>query len=100
MEKLLSPQELAEKTGLKVSYLYHLTYHKRIPFLKLGCLVKFRPSDIEKWIAACEVSHAVSASAKVRPKLKQSPSPSKAKRKRKLNRHSTVDSFVKQARGF
>lgn len=63
MERLLSPQELAKLTGLKVSYLYHLTHYKRIPFLKLGSTVKFKISEVEKWLAGCEVSHAVSAKA-------------------------------------
>lgn len=53
MEKLLSPQELAKATGLKVSYLYHLTHFRRIPFLKLGNTVKFRLSEIEKWLEGC-----------------------------------------------
>lgn len=54
MEKLLSPQELSNVTGLKVSYLYHLTHYRRIPFLKLGNTVKFRLSEIEKWLVGCE----------------------------------------------
>lgn len=55
MEKLLSPKEVAEATGLKITYLYHLTHNRRIPHIKLGNTVKFRMSDISKWLASCTV---------------------------------------------
>lgn len=81
MEKLLSPQELAKATGLKVSYLYHLTHYNRIPHLKLGSLVKFRLTEIEKWLSNCEVS-AVSPEAR--------PIPAKPKARLK-DRHTDAD---------
>lgn len=75
MERLLSPAELAKLTGLKVSYLYHLTHYKRIPFLKLGSTVKFKISEVEKWLAGCEIQTGLQAYPHRQAKAPKSNSP-------------------------
>jgi excisionase family DNA binding protein len=73
MEKLMSPKEVATATGLKISYLYHLTHHKRIPHLKVGSTVKFRMSEINKWLTSCVVPTEEKPKQKVKrePKVKK-----------------------------
>jgi len=56
MERLLTPRELAELTGLKLSTIYALSYRRRIPTVKLGNRLRFRVSDAEKWIKQGERS--------------------------------------------
>jgi excisionase family DNA binding protein len=53
MEKLLKPEELADRLGVKLSTLYNWTYkgnRGKIPFIKVGACLRFRQSDIEKWL--------------------------------------------------
>jgi excisionase family DNA binding protein len=51
METLMTIGEVAQITQLRVATLRKYVLRKRIPFVKLGPLVRFRPSDIEGWIA-------------------------------------------------
>ena len=52
MEKrYLSIKELSEYLGLTVKTLYVWVCHKRIPYFKLGRLVKFDLREIEDWMA-------------------------------------------------
>lgn len=92
MEKLMSPKEVSKATGLKISYLYHLTHQKRIPFLKLGNTVKFRASDIEKWLTGCMVSVSEEKS-KGKKELKQ-----KAKKETKTKRNTFARSIAEKAK--
>jgi excisionase family DNA binding protein len=50
MEKLLRPEELSEMLGIQLSTIYNWTHYKKIPFVKVGGCVRFKPSDIEKWL--------------------------------------------------
>jgi excisionase family DNA binding protein len=50
MEKLLRPEEVAEALGIQLSTIYNWTHKGKIPFLKIGGCVRFRQSDIEKWL--------------------------------------------------
>ena len=54
MEKLLSPRELAELTGLKLSTIYSLSYKRRLPTIKLGNRLRFKSKDVAAWIAKGE----------------------------------------------
>ena len=49
-EDLLTPQELANKLGVKQSTIYHWTHIGYIPTVKIGNLIRFRWSSIHKWI--------------------------------------------------
>ncbi len=51
MNKLLiDVKQLSESTGLSVFTLYSWINQKKIPYVKVGRLVRFDPRKIEKWI--------------------------------------------------
>ncbi len=47
---LIDVKQLSESTGLSVFTLYSWINQKRIPYVKVGRLVRFDPKKIEKWI--------------------------------------------------
>jgi excisionase family DNA binding protein len=55
MEKLLKPEEVSEMLGIQLSTVYNWTYsgkrgYRKIPFIKIGSCLRFKASDIEKWL--------------------------------------------------
>ena len=51
MEKnLLNVKELSEYTGISKSTIYEWVNMKKIPYIKIGKLVKFDPKDIDAFI--------------------------------------------------
>jgi excisionase family DNA binding protein len=56
MEALIDIAELGRLTGIKVATLRKYVAKRKIPFVKAGRLVRFRPSEIEGWIASCAVA--------------------------------------------
>jgi excisionase family DNA binding protein len=48
--RLLDIQEVAEYTGLSVHTLYTMVSQKRIPYVKVGRLVKFDLGMLDGWI--------------------------------------------------
>jgi excisionase family DNA binding protein len=48
--KLIGITEMAEYLGIRVSTLYSWVSQKRIPYIKLGRLVKFDLRKIDKWL--------------------------------------------------
>ena len=55
LERLLTVQDISSLLGVKKSYVYHLTYQKKIPHLKMHGHLRFRQSDIDKWLQSQEV---------------------------------------------
>lgn len=49
-ESLLTVDDLCKLLCLKKSYIYNLTFQRKIPFLKIGRHLRFRKSDIEAWL--------------------------------------------------
>ena len=49
-ESLLTMDDLCELLRVKKSYIYSLTFQKRIPHVKIGRHVRFRRSEIEAWL--------------------------------------------------
>jgi len=47
---LLTAQQVAEKLGVKRSTAYQWAYERRLPTVKLGRALRFRESEIEKFI--------------------------------------------------
>ncbi len=50
IKRFLSIRELAEYLGIKVGTVYVWVCHKKIPYVKVGRLVKFDLQKIEKWL--------------------------------------------------
>jgi len=50
MQKLLTPQEMADCLGVEKSTIYQWTHQGFIPHIKLGKLVRFREGDVTKWL--------------------------------------------------
>lgn len=51
LEKLLTKDELSQASGLTVAFIERAMENKGFPFYKLGRNVRFRISEVEKWIA-------------------------------------------------
>jgi excisionase family DNA binding protein len=47
---LLSIDELADHLGVTVRHVRRLIAERRIPFLKVGRLVRFNPEEIASWL--------------------------------------------------
>jgi excisionase family DNA binding protein len=52
MDKLLSPQEAADKLGTSLRFVRRLIFERRIPYTKLGRHVRIVASDLDAFIAA------------------------------------------------
>jgi len=50
MSGLMSFEEAAEYLGIKHATLYKYTSSRKVPFVKVGRLVKFRLEDLDHWI--------------------------------------------------
>jgi len=50
VNKLLTPVEIAELLGVRESTIYQWTHQGFIPHVKLGRFVRFRESNISKWL--------------------------------------------------
>ena len=48
--KLLNVQEVAKLIGVRPSTIYQWTHQEYIPHIKIGKLVRFKDTDIEKWL--------------------------------------------------
>jgi len=49
-ESLLDIQQLARKLGVTESWVRSQVLKKKIPFIKVGKLIRFSESDIVKWL--------------------------------------------------
>jgi excisionase family DNA binding protein len=60
METLLDISELSGFTKIKIATLRKYVVERRVPFVKVGRLVRFRPAEIENWLndCACKVLSA------------------------------------------
>ena len=50
MNRLLTPDEIAEKLGVKTSTIYQWTHQGYIPHVKLGRFVRFRETEVQGWL--------------------------------------------------
>jgi excisionase family DNA binding protein len=56
-EALLTPEAVAELTGLPVGTLAQWRSQKRgIPYLKIGRTVRYDPMDVQVYLEGCKVS--------------------------------------------
>ena len=54
-DKLLTVQEICELLKVKRSYVYWLTYQKKIPFIRMMGHLRFKKSAIEQWLDEQEI---------------------------------------------
>jgi excisionase family DNA binding protein len=49
-DEIMGVPELATYLGMSEKWVYDQTASQRIPFFKLGSILKFRKKDIDKWL--------------------------------------------------
>ena len=49
-KRLLTIEEMAELTGLSIQTLYKMVNHRRIPYTKVGRLLRFDRHLIDEWL--------------------------------------------------
>jgi len=54
MEDILKIRDVAAKWKIKESTLRAWVFQEKIPVVRIGRLVRFRPSEIEKWLGQNE----------------------------------------------
>jgi excisionase family DNA binding protein len=50
MEHLIGPAEAAKVLGVSVPTVYTWVARRKIPFVKAGTALRFRPSALEAWV--------------------------------------------------
>jgi excisionase family DNA binding protein len=55
METLLDIYELGKLINIKTATLRKYVALRKIPFVKVGRLVRFSPAEIEQWLTSCKV---------------------------------------------
>ena len=86
----MSIGELSEKLGIPVATLYAWTCKKKIPYIKLGTLVRFKESEIMEWISKKSVHP---------DKKSSSPAPQQKRRRRSPQQGAGyVDSIVRNSK--
>ena len=48
---LLTPEEAAERLNVTLRFIRRLCHERRVPYAKVGKLVRFDPDELEAWIA-------------------------------------------------
>ena len=56
MENLIGPEEASEALGIELATIYTWVYRRKIPFLKVGGALRFRPSALQDWLRQREYS--------------------------------------------
>lgn len=67
LPRLLSIGQLAERLGTTPRHVRRLVAERRVPFVKVGRLVRFDPDDIAAWIDGRRVSGSGSIDRAARP---------------------------------
>ena len=56
VDRLLTVQEICELLKVKRTYIYWLTHQRKIPYIKIQGILRFRQSAIDEWLSAQEVA--------------------------------------------
>lgn len=51
----MKPDQVALRLGVTTRFVRRLVEERRIPFHKIGRFVRFRPGDVDDWIAAARI---------------------------------------------
>lgn len=54
-DNLFDVSQVAERLGVGERFVRRLVSERRIPFLKIGRHVRFKPNDLEEWILSQRV---------------------------------------------
>jgi excisionase family DNA binding protein len=54
---------VAERLGVRVRYVRRLVAERRIPYIKLGYLLRFDPAQIDEWLERSRVDEALPTTA-------------------------------------
>jgi excisionase family DNA binding protein len=73
METLMDITELGRMTTIKTATLRKYVAQRKLPFVKVGRLVRFRPSEIEVWIASRAVAEVKAEATKTAGEEKGQP---------------------------
>jgi excisionase family DNA binding protein len=65
LDKLLTIQEVCELLQVSKEYIYWLTHQRKIPFIKIQGILRFRKSAIDEWLRAQEVRSNADTEAEV-----------------------------------
>ena len=52
---LLDVEEVADRLHVTVRHVRRLVFERRIPFLKIGSLLRFDPEEVEDWLSTLRV---------------------------------------------
>lgn len=50
MENLIGPEEAAKALGIELATVYTWVTRRKIPFVKVGGALRFRPSALDAWL--------------------------------------------------
>jgi len=50
LPQLLTIDQLAERLGVSIRHIRRLVAERRVPYLKVGWLVRFDPAEITAWL--------------------------------------------------
>jgi len=50
LPQLLTIEQLAERLGVSIRHIRRLVAERRVPYLKVGWLVRFDPAEITAWL--------------------------------------------------
>ena len=56
---LLSIADAAVRLGVTERYVRRLVYERRVPFYKVGRLVRFRETELDQWLEASRVEASI-----------------------------------------
>lgn len=93
MEKLITPQELADSLGVSISTIYDWSYQKRIPRVPGMRLLRFRESEIEAWLSAPVTPRLTGVKPPAAPARMNSQRPPK-----RAGMNSEIDKLVERAK--
>lgn len=57
-DKLIDINALADRFGVRVRYIRRLVAERRIPYVKLGHLLRFDPAEVDAWIDRARIQES------------------------------------------
>ena len=65
-KRLVDISAVAAELGVTVRYVRRLVAERRIPYIKLGRLLRFDPGEVERWLERSRVEELVPVPRRVR----------------------------------